>query len=125
MSTLPTNIDIAKAKLPATYEQAKTALESCVKVDECKTWANKAAAMATYAKMADDDSLLTLANRIQARAVSRMGELLKQFNNGPGRPKDENRGNGSPISQAEAGRKAGLSPDQIKQAVRVANIPDD
>jgi hypothetical protein len=75
--------------------------------------------------MADDDSLRQLANRIQARAVSRMGELLKQFNHGQGRPKDENRGSGTPISQAEAGRKAGLSPDQIKQAVRVANVPED
>jgi hypothetical protein len=29
--------------------------------------------------MADDDSLRQLADRIQARAVLRMGELLKQF----------------------------------------------
>jgi hypothetical protein len=34
-------------------------------------------------------------------------------------------GTAPPISQAEAGRKAGLSPDQIKQAIRVANIPAD
>ena len=59
-----------------------------------------------YAKMADDDSLRTLADRIQARAVSRMGALLKQFNNGVGRPKEDNRGGGAPISQAEAGRRS-------------------
>jgi hypothetical protein len=29
--------------------------------------------------MADDDSLRVLADRIQARAVRRMGELLKEF----------------------------------------------
>jgi hypothetical protein len=123
--TLPSNIDIANAQLPVAYKEAKAALSECARIDECKTWANKAAALATYAKMADDDSLRVMADRTQARAVSRMGDLLKQFNNGPGRPKDENRGNGSPISQAEAGRKAGLSLDQIKQAVRVANIPED
>ena len=65
MSTLPTNIDIAQARLPAAYEQAKIALESCVKVDECKAWANKSAALATYAKMADDDNLLQLATRFR------------------------------------------------------------
>jgi hypothetical protein len=30
-------------------------------------------------KMADDDSLRVLADHIQARAVRRMGELLKEF----------------------------------------------
>ncbi|WP_156928023.1 hypothetical protein [Bradyrhizobium sp. Tv2a-2] len=30
MNALPTNIDIAKARLPATYEQAKIALASCL-----------------------------------------------------------------------------------------------
>lgn len=34
---------------------------------------------APTAPAADDDSLGQLANRIQARAVRRMGELLKQF----------------------------------------------
>ena len=38
-------------------------------------------ALATYAKMADDDSLRIMAHRIQTRAVRRTGELLKQFNN--------------------------------------------
>jgi hypothetical protein len=37
-------------------------------------------ALASYAKMADDDSL-RMAHRIRARAVRRSGELLKQFNN--------------------------------------------
>jgi hypothetical protein len=71
MNALPTNIDIAKARLPATYEQAKMALTSCEKIDECQTWANKAEALASYAKMADDDSLRVLADRIQAQAVRR------------------------------------------------------
>lgn len=34
---------------------------------------------ASYAKQADDDSLRRLADRIQARAVRRAGELLKTF----------------------------------------------
>ncbi len=38
-------------------------------VDECQDWANKAEALASYAKMADDDALRKLADRIQARAA--------------------------------------------------------
>jgi hypothetical protein len=41
--------------------------------------ANKAAALASYSKMADDDTLRQLADRTQARAVRHMGELLKKF----------------------------------------------
>jgi hypothetical protein len=62
--------------------------------------------------------------RIQARAVRRCGELLEQFQTGPkgGRPKG-NGGDASPVSQRDAAAAAGLSKDQEKQAVRVANVP--
>jgi hypothetical protein len=50
MNALPTNIDISSARLPATYEQAKLALASCERIDECWEWANKAEALASYAK---------------------------------------------------------------------------
>jgi hypothetical protein len=123
METLPTNIEIASARFPATYEQAKVALASCQKIDECQTWANKAEALASYAKMADDDSLRTMADRIQARAVRRMGILLKEYD-GRGRPSAENVEGDHNISQAEAARGAGISDHQRAQAVRVANVPD-
>lgn len=101
------------------------ALASCERIDECKDWADKAEALATYAKMADDDSLRMLADRIQSRAVGRMGELLKQFN-AQGKRTDTLSGVTSPkLSRQEAGHRAGLSDDQIKQAVRVANVPRD
>jgi hypothetical protein len=83
MYMLPANIEVASARLPATYEQAKLALASCERIDECSTWANKAEVLASYAKMADDDSLRVMADRIQARAVRRMGELLKEFDAHP------------------------------------------
>jgi hypothetical protein len=119
MNALPTNIEIASARLPATYEQAKIALASCEHIDECKTWANKAEALASYAKMAHDDSLRQLANRIQARAVRRMGELLKQFD----ARGDHMKKGDAPLSRTDAATRAGISPDQRKQAVRVANVP--
>ena len=71
--------DIATAKLPAAYTVAKRALAECGKIDECKDWADKAAALASYAKQSKDESLFKAAARIQARAIRRCGELLKEI----------------------------------------------
>ncbi len=68
---------ISDARLPASYERAKSALAECSRIDECKEWADKAEALASYAKQAKDDGLRILADRIQARAINRCGELLK------------------------------------------------
>jgi hypothetical protein len=119
MNPLPTNLEIAAARLPATYEQAKLALASCERIDECCEWANKAEALASYAKMADDDTLRKLSHRIQARAVRRMGELLKEFD---GRGGDRSKNGGTPTSaptRRDAADAAGISKDQQVQAVRV------
>jgi hypothetical protein len=58
-------------------------------MDECQQWADKAEALASYAKQSKDDSLRKMCDRIQARAIRRCGELLKKFQTGPqgGRPK--------------------------------------
>jgi hypothetical protein len=119
---LPAHIRVSDARLPATYEQAKTALAQCSRIDECQEWANKAEALASYARQADDDSLRKMADRIQARAIRRCGELLKQFD-GRGRPEENKEGTRPDYSQAHAARDAGLSAHQQKTAVRVANVP--
>ncbi|UZF93180.1 hypothetical protein [Bosea sp. NBC_00550] len=75
----PSVISPAAARLPQTYESAKNALAECVSLDECKSWADEAAALASYAKQADDEELMRMATRIRARAVRRAGELLKQL----------------------------------------------
>lgn len=119
--TLPAHIDTSGARLPQTYEAAKVALANCASIDECQDWANKAEALASYAKQADDDTLRKLADRIQARAVRRCGELLKQYD-GRGRPGENNEG-AHGISQRQAAASAGLSEHRQLQAVRVANVP--
>jgi len=45
----PALIPVSTAQLPRTYEAAKRALSECSEVDECKDWADKAAALASYA----------------------------------------------------------------------------
>ena len=119
-SSLP---DVQSAKLPASYERAKTALAACEAIDECKDWADKAAALASYAKQADDRTLHHLAVRIQARAVRRCGELLKTFHSPGGRPSKTGAGTDPGFSQRDAAARAGLSERQEKTAVRVANVP--
>lgn len=112
-------ISVANAKLPAAYEAAKTALANCERLDECKGWSDKAAALASYARQADDDSLHRQAIRIQARAIRRCGELLKQFD-GRG---EHRRTEGAHPSSKDMSAAAGMSEHQHKQAVRVANVP--
>lgn len=129
MINLPVNVD--KARLPAAYTQARAALAKCEHIDECKTWADKAAALASYAKQAKDESLHVHARRIQSRAIRRAGELLKAiepgsnsglFGNGkrPGAklPKE------FCAPRTRAARAAGLSHNQQRRAFAVASVPD-
>lgn len=120
MNALPT-IAPAQARLPQTYEAARNALSECQNIDECKDWADKAAALASYAKQAEDETLMKMAARIKARAVRRSGELLQQIgrHSKGGRPKN---GEGD-HTVLGAAREAGMSKHQQVQATRVASVP--
>jgi hypothetical protein len=114
------------ARLPQTYEAARQALSECSEVDECKDWADKAAALASYAKQAEDDQLERMAQRIRARAIRRAGELLKQIEPQQGQRRDlQPSVGGHTKSREDAAREAGMSKHQQVQAVRVANVPAD
>jgi hypothetical protein len=115
------------ATLPASYTNAKAALVECQNVDECKEWADKAAALASYAKQAEDTELEQMAACIRARAMRRAGELLKQFDGRGGDQRAESKtdatGHSAP-TQSQAATEAGFSERQAKNAVRIANIPE-
>lgn len=120
------SISVAGAKLPQAYENAKTALSECNKIDECQAWADKAEALASYARQAEDESLRRMADRIQARAIRRAGELLKQIDRPEqgGRPKQN--GEGAPtVSRKQVATDAGMSDHQRTQALRVASVPEE
>lgn len=123
MNALAT-INASNARLPQSYESAKNALTQCVALDECKSWADKAAALASYAKQANDEELMKMATRIRDRAIRRAGELLNQIEPGQG-ARESKRGEGdhTPLHRQDAAREAGLSKHQQVQAVRIANIP--
>src|SRR5262249_766269 len=111
----------ASGNLPATYEAARKALSECSRIDECKSWTDKATALASYARQAQDHSLLEYAQRIQARALRRCGELLHQVAPAPGARTDL----GTVATRGSAAADAGLSERQAKTALRVAQVPDD
>ena len=124
MNMLP-SISPAQARLPRTYEAAREALAECQNIDECKDWADKAAALASYAKQAEDETLLKMAARIKARATRRAGELLSQIEASGTRTDLTSSGQPSQvITRTDAAREAGMSPHQQKQAVRIAAIPE-
>src|SRR5262245_8939543 len=117
MSSLPSMLDelpaIRGAKLPSSYAAARTALADCVRIDECKKWANKAQALASYARQADDTALERFAIRIRARAIKRCGELLQEIKpDSGGRPSKTRTANGTSFGRTAAATAAGLSKRQ-------------
>jgi hypothetical protein len=120
--SLPT-VPVESAALPALYESAKLALSECSRIDECQNWADKAAAMASYAKQAKDETLQRYAERIKARAITRCGELLKAIQPASGNQYTVLQEGALPKQTREqAAEDAGLSEHQRKTALRVANV---
>lgn len=123
---LPANLpDVSAARLPVTYESAKSALAECSRIDECQDWADKMQAMASYARQAEDDSLRSMCDRIQARAIRRCGDLLAAIEPASGARTDREPSGVTPtrLTRTQAATGAGLSRDQRVTAMRVANIP--
>jgi hypothetical protein len=119
------------AALPERYEAAKTALANCTKIDECKDWADKAAALASYAHQSKARELENNCRRIRARATRHLGELLREIEPSKGgRPKETPDGGDPSLDESEspphtrtkAATEAGPSERQRKTALRVANI---
>jgi hypothetical protein len=88
-----TALSTVNAQLPQSYERAKEALSTCSSIDECKDWSDKAMALASYARQADDKTLENYAIRIRSRAIRRAGELLKQFDGRPNNAKKQSNDN--------------------------------
>ena len=122
---LPAKINVAKAKLPATYIEAKKALAKCQRIDECKKWADKMAALASYGKQAGDMALFNSASEIKKRAIDRGGILLLQIEDKRGRPSKNRLPEQMNLGRMQAAKEAGWSRNQANTAIAVANIPRD
>lgn len=115
---------VKTARLPEIYERSKITLAECERVDQCQEWANKFEALASYARQAGDEELRQMADRIQARAIRRCGELLREIESQRGGDR-RSMGACPPIGRVRAADEAGLSEHQRKTALRVANVSSD
>jgi len=120
----PTAEEIAQARLPARYEAARTAIAECVDLGELKALSDRQAALASYARLAQDTTLHNLALRIQQRAQRRLGELLKQIPRADEATRFGQAGDHPPVTRTQAAADAGLSAHQRKTALRIANVPE-
>lgn len=113
---------IPGAQLPVNYVAASKAIAECARIDECKDWSDKAAAIAVYAKQLGDDRMRNDAKRIELRAKVRIGELLLQIKSASGR-KGRNRPNVVVETRGDAAKAAGLTPIQGYHYVAMAKVP--
>ena len=108
----------------ARYDAAKRAIAECESFDEVKPWADKAAALAAYARQADDPELEAHARRIRLRATKRIGEISAALETSPkAKGGQETRLPTGGKPKTEVLRKAGISTSVANRAEKIAAIP--
>lgn len=123
MQNLPANFPIhvkpkiAQAIVPVVYSEAVNALTKCRSIDESKFWADKADALAAWAKIYKNNEAEAEAKRLKAHAYRRMSELAESM-----LPTPDRRG------RRQQGAKkhllnAGLTPIQAVNVRRVGALP--
>jgi hypothetical protein len=116
---------VREAPLPVSYREACRAIEACARLDECRAWECKATALASYARQLHDDTLRDYAARLQARAARQCGRLLMELAGAKGGDRRSKGGHPPVDCRKAAAEDAGLSAHQLKQVIRVANVPED
>ncbi len=115
------------------YEAACRAIAECKAVDEVKTWADKAAAMQAYGRMAKDKTLEVDAAEIRIRAERRLGQMLAEQKAagglstgaaGAGINQHTPREVRSPVTTAPTLAQAGISKDLSSRAQKLAAVPE-
>lgn len=106
------------------YEQARTALAECHRVDEVKDIRDKAEAMAAYARQAKDSELIQYATEIKVRAERRCGELTLTLSSQQGARRDvPTSPHRAEKSKAEHLADHGISTQEASRYERLAAMP--
>lgn len=104
------------------YEQARTALAECQRVDEVKDIRDKAEAMAAYARQAKDTELIQWATEIKVRAERRCGEMTSVMPTAQGRRTSSNDVTKSKEEQLE---DVGLTKQEASRYESLASMSDE
>ncbi len=111
------------------YEAACRALAECKSVDEVKSWADKAAAMQAYGRMAKDKTLEVDAAEIRIRSERRLGEMLAATKAEGGLNQSATLKRGPVVVADDHGKTpkladAGISKDLSSRAQKLAAVPE-
>lgn len=120
--------------VPAEYEAALKAVQSCIDIDEGKYWSDKADALAAWAKIHRSNDLLRKAKVLKLHAYRRMSQIaeeLRPFKGGKpetggraGGPNSYLREQGFTKTEAVHVRAVGRAPEPTFQtAIRAENPP--
>lgn len=110
------------------YDAARAALAECKAIDEVKTWADKAAAMQAYGRMAKDKSLEVDAADIRLRAERQLGTLIaaQKADGGlhqGGRPPKKTGAKKEPVFALTLA-EVGIDKKQSSRAQKLAAVPE-
>jgi N6-adenosine-specific RNA methylase IME4 len=105
------------------YDQARTAVAACHRIDEAKDIADKARALEAYARQANDPEMECWVAEIRLRARRRVGELSAALESVQGRNLPNVAMPRHP-GKREALAAAGLSKDEAHRCERIANVPE-
>jgi hypothetical protein len=92
------------------YDEARRAVQACVKVDEAKSIADKAKGLQAYARQAHDPELESWVAEIRIRARVRIGELSAELE----------KTQGSNLPNVAASRRSGKSKRDTLQAAGIS-----
>jgi hypothetical protein len=130
-----TAVKMQSTQLPVQYTEACKALAACQRLDEAKSYADKADALAAWAKIYQSDKAAVEARRLKLHAYRRMNELAEQIRPKQGGVKGKKNGGTLPgptsllqefgLTRAKANsvRKIGqLKPHRFEEIVNAARV---
>jgi len=101
------------------YEQARTALAECRRIDDAKDIADKAVALQSYARQVRDPDMERWVAEIRLRARRRVGELSAALETAQG----SNQHRSTAGTKLEALAAAGLSKVEAHRCEQIAKVP--
>lgn len=110
-------------KMPVEYEAAVKALAACIDIDEAKHWADKADALAAWAKIYRSKDAERKARQLKLHAFRRMGQLAADLRPPTLRKNAGLKGRGMAPGSISLLKENGLSANLAAAASRLGTLP--